>query len=331
MKFAAPFLDAALPSTVLVVACLAVWLLRGARREPEWLAPLGCAAALLAVARAGYPYNYVFVLLVAVALAVRGFAIFAAWVETRFAPGARPFAPLVYLVPLLVLPEQTNFVARAPDNRYQLALLAKIERYSAPEDKVIDGAGGAMFRPHGSYYWMHGTAHRALLADQLGDRLLSDYRDSRALFWIDDSRQQKLPEPVRDFWRRHYVRVHGELYGLGFATPAPADAPPEMRVELLRGGAYHVFPVRPTRNGFDPRPGRLRACALDIDGRPVETGEIELTEGVHRVAVRPGSAPCVVSPLPPEAFRPSAAKYTLMFQYEEPQRRGAVRTGGAGG
>jgi hypothetical protein len=180
---------------------------------------------------------------------------------------------------------------------------------------------------------MHGTAHRALLADEFRDRLLRDYRDSRALFWIDDSRQQKLPEPVRDFWRRHYVRVHGELYGLGFATPPAGELAGEIEVDLLRGGAYHVFPVRRTRNGFEPKvpPGMQRVCALEIDGEPVEAGQIELAEGVHRVAVRAGSAPCIVSPLPSEAFQPSAARYTLLFQYEEPRPRGAARTGGAGG
>jgi hypothetical protein len=332
MKFARPFLDAARPTTVLTAACFAVWLIRRARREPEWLAPLACAAALLAVARAGYPYNYVFLLLVAAALAVRGFAIVAAWLETRFAPGARPLAPLVYLLPLLILPEQINFVGRAPDNRQQLALLAKIERYSGPGDAVIDGAGGAMFRPHGSYYWMHGAAHRVLLADAFRDQLLRDYRDSRALLWIDDSRQQKLPEPVREFWRDHYVRVDGELYALGFAAPPASEAAGELEVDLLRGGSYHVFPVRRTRHGFDPtlRGRAPRSCALEIDGRPVGTGQVELGEGAHRVAVRPGSPACVVSLLPPEAFRPSSAKYSKLFHYDAPRRRAAVRAGGAG-
>jgi hypothetical protein len=328
MAFAQPFLDAAKPTTVLTAACLAVWLIRGARREPEWLVLLACAAGLLAVTRAAYPYDYVFLLLVAVALAVRGFAIVAAWLETRFAPGARPFAPLLYLLPLLALPEQTAFVKRAPENRHQLAVLTKIEQYSGPEDVVIDGAGGAMFRPHASYYWTRGAAPRGLPSDELPERLLRDYRDSRAPFWIDDSRQKQLPEPVRDWWRRHYVRVDGELHALGFATAGAG----EIEVELLRGGTYHVFPAVKRRHGFDPKlRGEPHACALEVDGRPVGTGRVELAEGVHRVAVRPGSPPCVVSWLPPEAFRPSAAKYAMLFRYAEPLPRAAARTGGAGG
>jgi len=311
-QYASPFLSATAPTSLALALGLLGWLAIGARREPMWLVPLGLAGLLGIVIRAGYPYNYVLLLLLAALLAVRGFSLVVGALAARLPERSRAALPLLYLLPLAVLPQQMHFVERASDNPSQLAILAKIDRFSEPQDAVIDGAGGAPFRPHGSYYWMHGAAHRQFSRDLFRDRLPADYRNSRAIFWIDDFRQRKLPRTVRRYLTEHYVRVDGELYALGFATPATGAHPARRNVELVRSGTYHLIPASRLPTGWQvEEAGR---CRLVIDGR-IPGDRVYLTEGRHEIAVLPDSSSCVVAIVPREAFRPWGLRYTRLFEY----------------
>jgi hypothetical protein len=296
-EFAAPFLRHTWFTTLPILGCAALHL--ASREGRFWLPPLAFAVAAGALQRAQFPYNYVLPCLVLALSAVRGLGALVARVPARW-------RPLAWLVPLALLPNQLGFTAHASSNASQLALLDKIEAYSREDDAVIDGAGGALFRPHGSYYWQHGEAHRRMYAEVFETRLVDDYRRSAALFWIDDFRQRKLPAPVRAYFAQHYAQVDGSLYALGFQTEPTGAEAREFAFELLRSGAYSVVP----RAQPPARPA--------IDGKPL-TGVVRLLRaGTHVIRVGPHAPAWAVVLLPPAALHTQVAHgpHTRLFEYE---------------
>jgi hypothetical protein len=293
-------------------------------RDPFWWLPLAVAVLGGALMQTQYPYNFVYTGFLIVICAIRGYAL----VVERWRPAAGPLRslwPLLYLLPLAILPDQLAFVANSSSNRHQLALLGKIEQYSGPDDVVIDGSGSALFRDHGSYYWYHGSAHRRMFSSYFENELLRDYRDSRALLWIRDLRQRKLPQPVKQYFAEHYVHVDGDLYALGFEAGVAGEGDAPREVEIVRPGDYFVLEaaasqrarvVTPTRDGA--------ATGLVLDGRAVSGGRVRLEAGRHRVEVRAGSPSYLVSPLPAEAFErriPPHRTHTPLFEYDARHRR----------
>jgi len=263
-----------------------------------------------AAIRAQFPYNYVLASVLAGVAALAGFA----WLAARLPlPGRAAAArPLLWLLPLLVLPEQLAFVRGTSDNGAQLALLEAVERFSGPDDVVIDGAGGALFRPHASYWWYHGGAHRKILADVFETRLLEDYRASRAPLWIRDMRLRGLPPSVHDYFRRHYTRVDGDLFALGFRLAPGGPEPRGLDVEVVRPGTWNVFPAEARRVAEGSHGAWLR-----VDGR-VAGETVELDAGPHRLTVLPGAPGLVVTPLPEALFRDvrlGDATHSPTFEY----------------
>jgi hypothetical protein len=313
--YLAPFWQATWGSTTPILLLAALFLALG--RSGLWAVALLVAAAAAGLARAQYPYNYIFVSIVVGLCAVRGCILVVEWIPLR-SRRAASMRPLLYLAPLLLLPDQLGFLDRASGNGSQLTLLRKIEAFSREDDAVIDDAGGALFRPHGSYFWYHGKAHQQIFADYFERELVKDYRRSRALFWIADFRLRELPQSVRDFWARHYVRADRNLYTLGFVTPRTGDAPSQVEIDVIREGDYHVHPapaIAARRGGRGEAPARLR-----IDGREVASGTVHLGEGPHRIAVPPGSPPMVLSLLPPEGFEPwvtGPGHHMRLFEYRD--------------
>jgi hypothetical protein len=183
------------------------------------------------------------------------------------------------------------------DNRHQLALLAAVERFTGPDDVVIDGAGGALFRPHASYWWYHGGAHRRMLPEVFSERLLEDYRRSAAPLWIRDLRLRGLPPPVREFFASHYVRVDGDLYALGFRLPPGGDAPRRVEIDVLRAGSWHVFPAERADAARPPGPWLRAADRTSADGR------LPLARARQTLTIAPGAPALLLSPLPPALFR----------------------------
>jgi hypothetical protein len=245
--------------------------------------------------------------------AVRGWSQLVEGMAQRFAMAGR-LRPILYLLPLAVLPAQHDFLTRASSNEQQINLLRKIEAFSDENDVVIDNAGGALFRHHGSYYFHHGKAHRRMFSSYFEGQLIDDYRRSRALFWIADYRLGDLPRQALLFWRRHYIRADLNLYTLGFETPETSDVPVEIEIDVIRAGAYHVHPLVP---------GAARA-ELVVDSREIGSGTVHLEEGRHRVTAQPHSAAMLVSLLPPEAFEPwvyGTRHYTRLFEFEAPIAR----------
>ena len=246
-------------------------------------------------------------------LAVRGHAwLVAAAVRRKRVPAG--LAPALYLLPLLLLPCQLAFTQGRTSNDHQRHVLAKIERFGARDDVVIDSAGGALFRPHASHYYYHGPAHRAFLADYFENGLLADLRASRAPFWIRDFRMTKLAPQVRRYFRDHYVRADGWLYVLGRAFPPSGATGIERDLEVVRAGVYRVHPAP---GGQVAPTGELRG--VRVGGGDVPPQGLFLEEGPHRVVVPPGAPPFVLSPLPREVFLdrfPRMRPYTLLFEYE---------------
>jgi hypothetical protein len=318
-RFAAPFL-ASTPITTPLFA-LGALLALATPHGRFWLLPLAVAAASGAAIRAQFPYNYVLACLLLGIAALAGFA----WVVERAPLRGRLEAarPLLWLLPLLVLPEQIGFTRGVSDNRHQLALLEAVERFTGPDDVVIDGAGGALFRPHASYWWYHGGAHRRMLPGVFSERLLEDYRRSAAPLWIRDLRLQGLPQSVRDFFASHYVRVDGDLYALGFRLPPGGDAPRSVEIDVLRAGDWNVFAAVRGDAGHAPgawlqaagRPSEAGTLHLE---RGREAGTLHLERGRQALTVAPGAPALLLSPLPRALFyetRIGDAPHSPTFEY----------------
>jgi hypothetical protein len=314
-RYWGPFWSAAPISTLAIVAFAVFFVAAG--RGSFWRAPIAVSAVAAAVARAQYPYNYVLLAGLVALCAARGFAQ-----AIEMLPLRPAFArALLTLLPLAVLPYQYTFLTRASSNEQQLNLLEKIEAFSSENDAVIDNAGGALFRDHGSYYYYHGKAQHRLLADYFAHGLVDDYRRAQALFWIADFRLGDLPPSVRRFWRRYYIPADRNLYTLGFSTPRTGDAPAEVDIDVIRAGDYHVHPVRLGGAGLQSgaegeAPGRLA-----IESRELSGGTVHLEERRYRITVLPHSPPMFLSLLPPEGFEPwvsGTLHHTRLFEFRDP-------------
>jgi hypothetical protein len=316
-KWLRPYLEATPVSSSLVAATFSLWLLGPARRTPIWLVPAGVVVAAGVLLETRYPYNYVLPSLLLGLGAVRGWAFAVEGLARR--PALARLRPLLYLLPLALLPAQLGFVGHTTSNRNQLLTLNEIEAATAEGDAVIDGAGGAMFREHASYFWYHGVLQHKLYADYFAGPVLDDYRRSRALFWIHDKRQAELPAPVGEYFRRHYVPVNGQLHALGFRTPPTGSEALALEVEVIRPGTWYLQRLRPEGGG-----------GLRVDGTPVRDAVV-LAEGAHRLEVLPGSPALLLSPLPPEVFRRGRSRppsvYTRFFEYEPRRAQRARRRG----
>jgi hypothetical protein len=327
LQYARPFFRETAPSTLALAAGFAAALLLARDRVAFWLVPLAVAAAWNATMKAQYPYNYVFPCLVAVLIAVRGFAAVIERIPLR--GGLEAARPLAYLLPLLLVPSQLGFIADRSGNAYQRHVWNLVERYTDEGDVVIDSAGAALFRDHASYYWQHGDAHRVMFADYFAGPLVDDYRASRAPLWIRDFRLEKLPPPVRAYLESHYVRAQGKLYALGFTASAEGDAPASARLDVVREGDYFVFPLL-RQPGERPGPGSTlaRPSGISIDAKAVTDERVHLAEGLHRVVVEPGAPEYAISFLPPELFerRPAARRgsgfqrMSRLFEYGRVRR-----------
>jgi hypothetical protein len=298
-----------------------------------WRLPLAVAIGTGVLLRAQYPYNYVFLSYLIGVCAVRGYAIAVERIPVR-GPKWLAARPLLYLIPLAVIPNQLDFISHTTSNAHQLAILSKIQAYSSHADVVIDNAGGAMFRSHGSYYYHHGEFHRQIFADYFATELVEDYRRSQAIFWIKDMRLGKLPEPVREYFDSHYLRVDGDLFGLGFSIPAYSGEELDLEIDVVREGYYHILP--PSSRGRDIERRKHRSMPGDawIDGRRVRSRGLRLSRGKHRISLRDGSPAFLLSFLPVGAFADrargedgSGLEYTMLFEYGEARKRSAAGGG----
>lgn len=319
--YALPFLARTPLSTPPLLAVCAVALF--ARVNRFWLPAVAVAAVGGLLLRAQFPYNYVLLGYLLVHCGARGYT---AAIERIPRTAVAALRPAALLLPLAVVPDQIGFALDTSSNARQLELLDRIERYSGPDDAVIDAAGAALFRPHASRYWYHGSAHRKLWADALENDLVGDYRASRALFWIRDFRTDELSRNVQRYLRRHYVHAAGDLWALGFLAPPAREGAGLTSIDVIRAGEYFVHPLQP--GSVPPTlasgPGGARG-GLEIDGAPVEGGRVQLAEGAHRVRVEPGSPGYVLSPLPTGAFRAlqspgPSGPHTPLFEYDRDTR-----------
>ncbi len=310
-----PFWDHTWPSSLAVLGLLAAYAFCGGR---FWLVPLAIVAVAAGLMNAQFPYNYVGWCFIASIAAVRGLAVLVAGLRGRHFRAAS----WLYLVAIPIALSQLSFVDGRASNAHQLHLLDKLGRFSAPEDVVIDSAGGALFRPHGSYYWYHGAAHRQLYRRYFANQLVDDYRRSRAIFWINDWRLWELPDSVKRYFANHYIRADGHLFTLGTETTATRDEPLSKVFEIIRSGSYHVHRRTDQRKlvnspAIAPRPGDLT-----IDSKPVAGGSIQLSEGRHTLRQAPNSPGYRISFLSSEVFRGGVSTelgHSMLFQYPVPR------------
>jgi hypothetical protein len=319
-----PFLAAAPISSALLVLFAGLYFVLA--RDGFWGVPLAVSLLGGVLVQAQYPYNYVFPCLVVALLAARGFGLSLAWLDRRF-ERVPAWTPLLYLLAFGLAADQGRFLLGTTSNAHQLEILSKIERTTGPDDVVIDNSGGALFRPHASYYYHHGDAHRLMFEDYFRDELVGDYRESEALLWIMDYRLRELPKPVHDYFQRHYVRVDGSLFGLGFHLRRGGKSERTTTIEVVREGDYYVFPA-PVKlsSGLRREP---RETDLRLDGAPLRASRVHLDAGEHEVVVAAGAPGYTVTLIPPDAFilgeedrfareLDGARAYQLLFEYEKP-------------
>jgi hypothetical protein len=330
-QFLGPFLSETAISSAALVGLAAYYGLAGGTRH-FWTLPLLAAVVGVGLVRAPFPYNFVLVCWLIAVAAVRGYCALVRRLADRPDAGGRraALAPLLYWIPLAVLPQQIGFVAGTSTLDGQLRLLEQIERHSGPDEVVIDSAGSALFRPDRGYYWYHGRAHVRMFPDWFEQRLVPEMRQSRALFWIRTLRFDLLPEPARRYLLTHYVPFFGDLHVLGFTTRA--TAPGERlagRIEIVRGGRYFAAQV----GGGDPAAGGPPGDSVRIDGLPVGEAGIELAAGLHEVEIAPGSPAWRFSYLPAgSAEGPAPTEpHTRLFEYRRARRpSGPGRASGRG-
>ena len=228
-------------------------------------------------------------------------------------------AALLYGLPLLLLPAQLGFVSGTSSLDEQLQLLKRVERYSAPDDVVIDSAGSALFRPHRGYYWYHGRAHVQMFAPWFDEVLIEEMRESQAPLWIRTVRFDLLPEAAARYLLTHYIPVYGDLHALGFQTRATgAEERRAGSIEIMRTGTYYVMPGSDSPN---PTTETDRNRPI-IDGEVVTGPTVELDAGWHPVVIPPDSKSLRFSYLPPEAFdaTESSRPHTRLFEYRRSRR-----------
>lgn len=319
-QFLGPFLSETAISSLALVGFAAYYGLTGGTRH-FWTLPLLAAGVGVGLVRAPFPYNFVLVCWLIAVAAVRGYCALVRRLADRPDAVGRlaALAPLLYWLPLAILPQQIGFVAGTSTLDGQLRLLEQIERHSGPDEVVIDSAGGALFRPDRGYYWYHGRAHVRMFPDWFEHRLVPEMRQSQALFWIRTLRFDLLPEPARRYLLTHYVPFFGDLHVLGFTTRATG---PEERlagpIEIVRGGRYFAAKV----GAGDPAAAEAPGESVRIDGVPVGAAGIELSAGRHEVGIAPGSPAWRFSYLPAGSVDGPAPTepHTRLFEYRRARR-----------
>lgn len=325
-QFLEPYLTETAASSIALLAATAIYLAGGTRSF--WALPLAGALAGGALIKAPFPYNFVLTAWLFGVCAVRGWCA----VVRRTQPSASndrvaALWPLLYLAPLAILPQQLGFVSGTSTLDDQLRLLEQVERYTDPDDVVIDSAGSALFRPNRGYHWYHGRAHVQMFADWFDRQLVPQMRESQAPLWIRTVRFDLLPKPAARYLLTHYVPLDGDLHVLGFTTrPTGPDEHRTGRIDIVRGGRYYVTAldagsrgaVGASGGGHSAPPGNT----LSIDGTPVDGPTIELEVGAHDVSILPGTPSMRFSYLPPEAFGPPARAqhHTRLFEYRRSRR-----------
>ena len=320
MRYIAPYLDETILTTIPILI-FAIFHLAGGWKH-FWTLPLLAALLGILTIRAPFPYNFVLITYLLGICAVRGYCELVR--RLRPEEGTSSLAwPLLYLAPLALLPNQLGYLSGTSNNEYQLEVLRKIEAYTGEDDVVIDSAGGALFRPHRSYYWYQGKAHIQMFDDYWEKQFVPDLRASRAPFWIRSIRFVQLPRSAKQYARSHYVPFHEELYVLGFTTPeTPADERETVEIDIVREGDYYISRNR-GKKGSKPRPGRQPWTRdLRLDAAEISGARVHLKEGIHTITVAAGAPSYRFSYLPPSAFGPPpfGRHHTPMFEFDRDQR-----------
>jgi hypothetical protein len=296
--YAEPFLAETLLSTLVVLLAAGLYLRRGL--AGFWVLPLLLGAVGSFAVRAQFPYNFVTLCLLIAVCASRGFADAIDWLSRRSNDHWKAAAPLLYLVPVLLLVDQLGFVHGRTGNEHQLRLLEMIERQTDAEDVILDDSGSALFRPDRGYYWYHDMAHVQMFADYFENEFIEDMRGTEAIFWIRGTRLEQLPADAQRYLTSHYVRHFGSLHVLGFDLEAASSRNGgEFEVDIIRTGDYFVTP---RASGLRGASMQRRLAGLTVDGEEMTGSSVHLGAGTHVLGVAPGTPALRFTLLPPVEF-----------------------------
>jgi hypothetical protein len=115
---------------------------------------------------------------------------------------------------------------------------------------------------------------------------------------------------------RHYIRGDGDLFVLGFFTPATVGVPHKRKLDVIRAGEYYIHRYE-TDAGQSPGVTGVR-----LDSQPLGSDRIHLDERVYSLSIEPHTPAFIISPLPREFFdnplNPNEnLRYTKIFEYGE--------------
>jgi hypothetical protein len=320
--YVAPFWQQTWPSTAAIVFFAGLFFTTEA--GILWAVPVALSLIGGSLMLAPYPYNFVFLCWVVALGGVRGAVDAIERLRGRH-PALRTMGPALYLVPLLVLGSQLAFVDGTTSNAHQIRLLEKIAHHGSKDDAVIDNQGGAMFNPDASYYFHHGNAHRKMYADYMRENLQADYRESRALFWIRDSRFKALPHRVQSYLTRSYVHGGEGLYVLGRYTRETAGQPQIVHFDAIRSADYWFH----LAEGSGAKPlDAPQLSSIRVNGEPVARNPLPLDEGLHEIEIPPNSPAYIVTPADASFFErdPGPRLFVMFFEYGRRRDQTNTRT-----
>jgi hypothetical protein len=243
---------------------------RDALRDPDLLliAALASTFGSIALQRAPFAYSFLAFLALVAVLASRGVGYL---LEARVRPAVRVALAMALLV-LLVMQSATLATYVNQSNAWQLDVLSRIGRLTAPDDPAYDNSGGYIARPHAYKYFYTDLYLRESIAETLARDVPRAIVESGTVLHLSDQRFGTLPQTLKAFLDRHFQPVDGDvaLWGQHYVVPSSGALADTFLAN--RDDQYFLSPAPAFDRGV-----------LTIDGEPVRTPVFRLSKGEHRI------------------------------------------------
>lgn len=285
-RFLAPGADGYVAACFLAAAGVGVSLVAWRRRggtlsDPDVLLAASFAGSLVyfLALKAPYDYNLIPFLGFVGVFAGRGVGALAAAAASPRLGVARPVAPFVSTLAVVVALASPALALRKVElfalqsNALQHEVLAQVAALTSPSDAAYDNSGSYVARPSASFYFYTDEPMRARLGDLLARRIPEDILKSGAVLFFNDARSGGLPASLRTFLGEHFKPYNGDLWLWGQSYRADAAGRVMSRFRAVRKDRFFVEPASLLEKG-----------TLTIDGHRIETPVFELESGSHSVA-----------------------------------------------
>ena len=153
-------------------------------------------------------------------------------------------------------------------NQHQHKILANLNDMTAPDDPIYDNAGGAVTRPHVSFYYFTNAFIRKDMADELTRDIPAAIGEKGCTVFLYDLRYSTLPEPLRKYLVENFQPYNSDIWIWGHRYEAKPNQSTKATFHAVREGRYFIDP-----------PSALEAGKLRVDGIHVTTPVCELKKG----------------------------------------------------